>query len=442
MLHLVEKFYLEGIMKKQNEKVLILTLSGGGGHLQAARAKHLELLEQGYTTIIQKDTFIDFLGKYLGGLMSGFWNYSQRHGRLYTTLFFSLCSNIFDFLITPIFLCKILFLLKKYQITRVIDTQHIGTKSTIKAIRILKFFTKKTIRYEKVLTDLPTKQCRHYFKSFQKLSTKDKEYIKVITTKPLLEECTDEREFWEKRTGLDLSNIKYDKFPLRPTFNSYEKTNDQLIITFNTYTPEDTLNICSCLAFGDMEFTREKNTLTYTSKNETLSLITLGSYPQKSLLINYMHLFIEQKKKLCPERKEILFLLVGSPKTSAEYYEAIIAELLQIEEYPKNLTIIPLAFQDDTVLAPLYHHIDFIIAKSGGLTTMELLHTVNTNIFIHDSETLKIKGLEFDLMPPWERGNANYLIEKKKAQMINLGLFSLVTSDFFSLSTNVGQLNA
>ncbi len=441
MIHLHVEFTKKGKMETQNERVLILTLSGGGGHLQAARAKRLELERGGCSYIIEKDTIIDFLGKNIGGLILGAWNYCQRHGRISSTFFFSICSHIIDSLITPLFLIKILILLKKDRINRIIDTQHIGTKAVIKVIRILKYFTAKTIIYEKILTDLPTKQCRHYFKSFQKLSTKDKTYIKVTTTAPLLEEYNNEKEFWKQTTGLDLTNITYGKFPLRPTFNSYKKTSAPLCVTFNTYTPIDTINIEKCLAFGNTALTVENNTLTYTANGETLSLITLGSYPEKALLVDYMLAFIQQKEKFCADRKDLLFLLIGSQKTSAEYYTSIILKLSALKQYPKNLTIVPIPFQDDTVLAPLYFHINFIIAKSGGLTTMELLQSVTTNIFIHDSKPLQIRGITIDLMPPWERGNARYLMQKKKAQMITPELFNTVTSEFFLHPSNAPALS-
>jgi hypothetical protein len=433
-------------MKKQNKRVLIFTLSGGGGHLQAAKAKYAELIDEGICYIIQKDTLVDFLGKYLGGLIVGFWNYCQRHGHIFSTLFFSFCSNFIDVVLTPLFFFKILFLLKKHKITHVIDTQHMATKPIVKAIRFLTFFYGNSIEYKKVLTDLPTKKCRHYFKSLLRLAPLDKPFIKIVTTVPLLEGYKDETEFWNKVTGLDPFNIEYSPFPLRPTFNSYKKKNTPLVLTFNTYSPESTLSICKAISYGNTPLTCDKNSLTFKAENQTLSLITLGSYPPKEVLINYMVQFIEQKKRYCAERKELLFILVGSEKTSSQYYKAILEELQTQKDYPHNLTILPLAFQDDTILAPLYFHIDCIIAKSGGLTTMELLQSVHGHIFIHDPQPPKLIDFlshhTFDLMPPWERGNAHYLIEKKKAQMISPKLFTSVTSDFFLEPSNAFELNA
>ena len=125
----------------------------------------------------------------------------------------------------------------------------------------------------------------------------------MTTTAPLLEEYSNEKEFWKKTTGLDLSNITYGKFPLRPAFNSYKRTNKPLCVTFNSYTPMDTANISKCLAFSNNPLTFENNTLTYKASGETLSLITLGSYPDRALLVDYMLLFIGQKQKFCPDRK-------------------------------------------------------------------------------------------------------------------------------------------
>ncbi len=425
-------------MDNSGKRVLILTHSGGGGHLQAAIAKHQELLDDGYTHIIQKDIFIDFLGRPIGASILGAWNVCQTHGHITSLYFLSMCTRGIDFLVGIPFFFHLAINLYKYDINTIIDTQHVGTKAFIRAIRLISKWKNKQIYYEKVLTDLPSPKCRHYFKPLLKLSKKDKDFIHIATTEPDFSGSTEEG-FWKKYTGLSLNNVVYKNFPLRRAFKHSYKGKKPLHLTFNTYTPEHTHLICKCLCYGSMPFKRQRNSLSFTFTDETLSLITLGSFPQKSVMIEYMLHYISQKNLYCKERKEVFFILVGPQKSSQSYYQSILDELAKIEDYPKSLTIIPLAFQDDTCLAPLYYHLDFIIAKSGGLTTMELLQSVEKNIFIHDNPRPIFSNIlsvltksDFDTMPPWERGNANFIIAKKNAKLITPESFASVTEGFFS----------
>ena len=430
-------------MINRKKKILILTSSGGGGHLQAALAKKLELIENNYQYIIQKDVFLDFLGKPLGASFAGSWNFCQTHGKISSLYFFSMCSRLVDVLVSPTLMIHILYQLTKHDIDHVIDTQPNGTKVFLKSIRLISKIKRKKITYEKILTDMPTKGCIHYFKSFLKLHKNDKKHLIVVTTKPFLEKNQSEETFWLETTGLSLKNISYEKFPLRPSFATSKDVTKPLTLQFNTYSPSHTHIICKCVSFGDTLFTRKKNNISFTFNEEILSLITLGSFPQKSLLIEYMKKFILQKKKYCKDRKDILFILVGPQKTALNFYHSIIHEIQKIKTYPKNLTIIPLSFQDDIALAPLYYKLDFIIAKSGGLTTMELIEAVKKNIYIHDSPSPKFSKIltfitrnTFDGMPPWERGNANFIIARKKAQLINPECFCSITKEFFLEKVN------
>lgn len=436
-------------MTNYKKRILILTSSGGGGHLQAAYAKKLDLSEKEYQYIIQKDVFLDFLGKPLGASFAGSWNFCQTHGRISSLYFFSICSRIVDVAVSPVLMMHMLYQLNKHDIDHVIDTQPNGTKVFLKSIRFISKMKKKSITYEKILTDMPTKGCIHYFKPFQKLKDKDKQHLKVVTTKPFLKEKETEEQFWKTTTGLSLNNIQYDDFPLRPAFKIYKDIQKPLSLEFNTYSPSHTHIICKCLSFGKTSFIRGKNNISMHFSDQTLSLITLGSFPQKSLLITYMKKFIAKKTQYCNSRKDILFILVGPQRTSMHYYQSIIKEIENTKNYPKNLTILPLAFQDDTALAPLYYNLDFIIAKSGGLTTMELIQSVKKNIYIHDNSEEKLSRLlklitrnTVDSMPPWERGNANFILKKKRANMINPLNFDTITKDFFVKSANFAPVDA
>lgn len=66
--------------------ILIITSSGGGGHLQAAHAKRLELMRQSsHAQIIERDILIDWVNKHIGHLFTGMWNKAQTSGNVKTT---------------------------------------------------------------------------------------------------------------------------------------------------------------------------------------------------------------------------------------------------------------------------------------------------------------------------------------------------------------------
>ncbi len=79
-----------------------------------------------------------------------------------------------------------------------------------------------------------------------------------------------------------------------------------------------------------------------------------------------------------------------------------------------------MCFQSDDVIATLYYRSDATFTRAGGLTAMELMSVAQGHIWIHseirhgnnDDEKLG-RG-----MPIWEKGNANYLQQKKGAQFI------------------------
>ena len=55
----------------------------------------------------------------------------------------------------------------------------------------------------------------------------------------------------------------------------------------------------------------------------------------------------------------------------------------KVDNFPMHLNIIPMCFQGDEVIAPLYYRSDATFTRSGGLTSMELLSVATGQIWIH-----------------------------------------------------------
>jgi len=80
------------VAQKKYKKILLITLSAGGGHLQAARAKAVKALQDDpQTIVVQKDMLIDWIGKRLGKFIVFLWNSSQKKGHVTFIRLFHKC---------------------------------------------------------------------------------------------------------------------------------------------------------------------------------------------------------------------------------------------------------------------------------------------------------------------------------------------------------------
>ena len=115
--------------------------------------------------------------------------------------------------------------------------------------------------------------------------------------------------------------------------------------------------------------------------------------------------------------------------------------ICSVEEYPNKLTIIPLPFQDDTIIAPLFSRSNATFTRSGGITSLELMAVARGSIWIHMEQHSDSKLLRkpYPYMVSWERGNAFYLYSIKGAQFITpdklFTVLSQVVSDLSRQAT-------
>lgn len=85
---------MEAVVKASEQpsppkRILILTSSGGSGHIQAASAKRTEILQKHPDAIVYSvDMMQDWLGRCFGKLMAESWNRAQRSENLLTLRFF------------------------------------------------------------------------------------------------------------------------------------------------------------------------------------------------------------------------------------------------------------------------------------------------------------------------------------------------------------------
>ena len=425
---------------KKHKKLLLITSSGGGGHIQAAKAKAVKALtDDPEIKIIQKDILIDWVGKRCGKCFVYMWNVSQKKGNLRMLSFLSKNIPVADILFWLRIFFKTLSTVILEDIDQIIDTQPVGTSAIIKALKVARRFTNKTLTIEKIVTELPTEKAFHFFKPIKGLSQADRTFLRLISTTPLLRPDQTADAFWMKNCGLKEHEVRYEDFPLRATFENYRaKLNaptEQMKIEIKVKNYIEKFLIADTIKRGSLhaEIYRDKIAITIES-DDKVSTILLGSQPTEEATIKYVKSFIELARKAGNRGfRHLLFVFCNH---EAEHRNSLLRRVYdaiqKFEDYPEHLNIIPMCFQGDEVIAPLYYRSDITFTRSGGLTSMELMSVAQGQIWIHS----EIKGTAnreklCDGMPIWERGNAYYLREKKGAQFITPETFSDFCSPYF-----------
>ena len=420
-------------MTKKTRGILILTSSGGSGHIQAAKAKQIEAITRyPHHKVVVCDLMLDWMGVRLGNYCVRRWNSAQANGDVKEQLKLIGYQWLSEILFgLPMFIRAFVVLFRN-NIELIIDTQPNFTPSIIKASRLVMRLKRRKIHMEKIVTELPTPYCSHFFDPIKHLSKNDRKHIDLITFFPLLEEG---RNFWKEACNLPSYRIKYDSPPLRPTFQKYmQKENSQESLTLNIqiHSEEEEHLIEETLLKGSQPFNIHNEILSYTVQPEDrVYTLMLGSIPAESTTLRYIKHIIKTLRKLSHNSEPYhLFVFCNAHKPGAQSLLKRVHDLItSCHAYPEKLTVIPMTFQNDAVIAPLFFRSNATFTRSGGLTSMELMAVAKGQICIHSEAadaTLAHHG-----MPKWEFGNAFYLQEKRGAKILTTECFEQSCSDLF-----------
>jgi hypothetical protein len=414
---------------KKKKNILLISVAGGGGHIQAANGIIAHLLKQDpNTNIIQKDILLDWMGKILGKCCLSIWNLSQKRGNISILKWCSQRTLTVDFFFgISIFLHAFLTLIRN-DIDQIIDTQPIGTAPIIKAIKWANKITHKSLKLEKIVTELPTEPLPHFFAPIKHLSACDRRLLKLSSTAPLLKNGQTAENFWQQNCGLSEKEVHYKDFPLRPAFRNYMNREsykkEQINIQIKTTSPCEKFLITGAMKRGAIPVETFENTISLTIEPEDkIATILLGSQPNEEATIKYVKNFIFLAKQAKEKNiRHFLFVFCDHhPEHKHSLLRRVHDAVQKSENYPSFLSIIPMCFQEDEVIASLFYRSDATFTRSGGLTSMELLSVAQGQIWIH-SETkygpYNNETLSKGVVPIWERGNAFYLQTMKGAQFI------------------------
>ena len=428
---------------KNKKTILLISAAGGGGHIQAANGIAMHLLKQDPDTkIIRKDILLDWMGKAFGKCFTFIWNNSQKKGNLAILKWCSQKTQVVDYLFWPSIFLHAFFTLIRKDIDQIIDTQPIGTAPVIKAIKWANKITHKPLKLEKIITELPTETLPHFFKPIKGLSARDRSFLKLITTTPLLKKGQTAELFWQQNCGLSEKEVHYDNPPLRPTFRIYMdkmlQATERIKIHIKINSPCEKPLITNVIKRGNAPVDISQDTISITIEPEDkVATILLGSQPNEGATIKYVKNFISLAKRV--EEKEIRHLLFvfcdHHPEQKHSLLRRVHDAIQKSTDYPPSLSIIPMCFQGDEVIAPLFYRSDATFTRSGGLTSMELLSVAQGQIWIHSEMKhgpYNSENLSKGVVPIWERGNAFYLQMMKGAQFITPETFPESCASYFS----------
>ncbi|MBN1915051.1 MAG: hypothetical protein JW769_04105 [Parachlamydiales bacterium] len=414
-------------MTKDAQKILLITSSGGGGLIQAAVAKEQELKELNpNTVIVRKDMMLEWIWRIFGWFGVNSWNWAQRHGSVFSQFGLSKFQKLAEYLFWPCVFWNALKTMLKGNFDRVIDTQPIGTSAIIKAIRIVNSLQKKNVILEKILVDLPTKKSTHFFGTIRKLSSKDKRYLKLITIEPLLEKGETPEFFWKKHCNLSSQSIQYEPFYIRSSFkhfigkNCRKKPIDVLVRTQNAIEASVMKTIFSR---GSIHAKTHDDGFVFSLPPEDkVFVILLGSQPSFQGTKDYVDNFVKVVKKHSSIKAHLFVYCSEYQAHKNNLYHYLCEHIRNMQDYPAHFSIVPMSFQKDDVVAPLFYRSDIAITRSGGQTAMELMAVSSGETWIHSETKPKDHALTLQQLlhgiPVWEAGNACYMIEKHNSKIV------------------------
>ncbi len=416
-------------MKKISKKTtnyLIITASGGAGNLHGAKGQKqiLEKIDPN-ANIITKDFMLDWLGVIMGNFGVYAWNTAQKRGKVSIQKFLGNGQRILDILFWPRIFFSAYIDLLRYDIDFVFHMQALGASAIIKAIRLYNKVKKKNVVLKIIFTDLPAKKSKHYFNPIKRLSKKDKKYLLISSIKPPLQQNQTEKDFWQKNCKISMDRVCHDPYPVRESFYKLENKKRESIdykIKIRFANDVEGKLIKEISKRGNCAFIKTDSTIEYTIKPiDFLITIILGSKPCFKAIYNYVYNLIDFMKKNLVKKNIIVFPYCSSAK------DPVIKKLhnmvMKIDNFPNNLTIAAMSFQEEDVVASLYFRSDLTITRSAGQTAMELKKVSKAKFFVHTESNLKVTKASNEKLlkgiPVWESGIASFMQEQMNAQLVN-----------------------
>ncbi len=365
------------------------------------------------------DVLHDYLGK-VGKWASDQWDNAQIEADVEKQESLASKQWLSDIFFGPVIFISTLRSLIQFKPKKLVSTQAMATPSILLAVKVYNSFFKPkedpAILLNLYMTDMPTEYATHFFNSIKRIAT-GQEFLKLHTPKP------QEEIDWKELCGLNndqVVELDVKDLPVRRAFlkavDEYKPDLEHPSVEIKVRNKED-LNILhdvlkhqgdSDCKLGDLTTpTNESQYINYSMKPEDKgTFIMLGSQPTLVAIQDYIKEYIE----LARENPNTNYHFFAVTKTTS--YKALCEFITNQPDWPSNLRVVPLTYQEPKQLISLEMMCD-TITRSGGGSIMELLvlnevikkipNYPTRNRYIH-AQPVKGRSLE-ESIAVWEKGN-------------------------------------
>eukprot|EP00435_Cladocopium_sp_Y103_P051519 s1358_g16.t1 len=448
---------------------VVVTSSGGGGHLVAAKNLQETLLEQADADFEYLEAVLSTSGHLLtaeakvqaraaikhvqvgkpplemldlmksactamggvafGDFMSEQWNRRQRAGdiaglkQLVTkqpwtqSIFGHSCKT---------FMTKVCDGMNSHglPVTRLYTTQPLLLQSLLDACS-------SKVQVDLFMTDLPTTEAVHFFQPLKGLEAKLSSVWRRKFYLHSLPPPAGGREELARLSGVPQGQIYLEEFmPVNRAFTKptgLPQPGEMLALKFKAQLPleEDFL-------------TQLGNPLLLRPQDQVI-LVMLGSQPTASAVEGYARASLTLPKLISANR----YVLLACGKPRVEAYAKLYADMVQLAKESQGSTVlVPFTGQD---AKEMLGRADITITRSGGMTAGELLalrtrKDDQKRMLLHvesDAVAAAFEEAALEGMVPWEAGNARYLMKAVGAKVVIPEIFVAVLHNYSSLPFNV-----
>ncbi len=363
---------------------------------------------------------LPFVGK-AGQFGIRMWNTAQQSGNVRHQEWVASAQYLGEMVMFPVVYRYIKKMLNSFdsEPELFVSTQGFCTPAIVKAIHAVNQARGWSLKLDVWMTDMPTPYAKHFFYPLKKTKVSG-EIVCLHTVKPILEANHTAAAFWKRHIG-SVPVIHEEQFPIRHAFLKQEsllnqevrlmlKTHDDLGVTEHQAIDGRGIIFSGLSVETKEEVQGSENELKFLiRKQDRVSVLLLGSQPSRKAALTYLNTIkqitkAKEKsyraayKKYCsdlelyqqdiashlkpvPPPRIFFFLYAGAPETikaGSLQKNVLLREISEnLQDLPENLNVVAFTYQNDTELAPLMARADLTITRSGGLTSMELLHLNN-----------------------------------------------------------------
>lgn len=364
-------------MSLEKETYLFIWSRGGGGHKAVMEAKMQELEERGDYEFIALDMMgeeflnslvFPIIGK-MGDFAVSIWNDAQKAGDVRKQKIVSSLQWLAEIVFTPFVYRRMrrFLLSRKTPLKGIIVTQALCNAGIASAIRTVNRKRGWNMRLDLWMSDLPTEKAIHFFYSIRKIGRSQSlsDLVTLYSPPPYAKDTLikgKEFDWWQKWVG-KVRVITDQPYPIRKAFL-------------------DQPSLIGKAVHLQLRSAGQKPLCFHIEGRDKVATLMLGSQPSVQAVLDYVDVMIKlsieedlqrKKQKMISDTRYYFFVFCGTG-LAKDYLISEVRKRTVSPNFPLFLTIVPFSLQTDQELAPLLARSDVTLTRSGGATSMELMH--------------------------------------------------------------------